>query len=258
MGLLARRALGRLDAVFAISDHVAQSALRAGVPPERLRRVPVGVDIELFAPGRRREQTRRALGLADGERLLLYVGNMRPAKGIQVLAEAFVRLGSRWPHLKLLMMLEFSHRGYARMERAIGRRFAQARLSDRVRSLGVVANMAEVMAAADVLVVPFLTTDGPADHPLCLLEGMAAGLGVVASRVGGIPEVVRDGQTGLLVEPGDVGRLVEALHALLRDEAGREAFGRRAREEAVTRFDARQTSARTEQAYAEVCSWGNR
>jgi glycosyltransferase involved in cell wall biosynthesis len=95
------------------------------------------------------------------------------------------------------------------------------------------------MASADAVVLPSVPTpDGREEGiPIVLMEAMSSGLAVVASRTGGIPELVEDGEGGLLVEPGDAEGLAEALRGLASDAAARAMIGRAARARVLEAFD---------------------
>ncbi|MDF2805121.1 MAG: cotSA 2 [Cellulosimicrobium sp.] len=203
----ARRALGPVRAVVAVSDHLA-GALSDRLPPELRSRVVVvrnGVDTSAFEARERPD---------DGVLDVVFVGRVIPDKGADVLVDAVVRLGR--PDVRLLVV---GSAGFAPTspltpyERSLRERAAGA--GDRIRFRRFVPReqVAEVLESADVAVVP---SRWPDPCPLTVLEGMAAGAAVVASRIGGIPEMVGDG--GLLVAPGDVTDLAEALDGLAGDD----------------------------------------
>ena len=106
-------------------------------------------------------------------------------------------------------------------------------LSGRVRLAGERRDVPELLAAADVFVLPS-ASEG---LPVSVLEAMAAGLPVIASRVGGVPEQVSDGETGLLVEPGDPSDLTAALDRLIADPSLRRRLGAAGRARAEQAFD---------------------
>jgi glycosyltransferase involved in cell wall biosynthesis len=112
--------------------------------------------------------------------------------------------------------------------------------------------VASLLAEADILVRPSLLEG----MPLAVLEGMAAGLPVVASRVGGTPELVRDGETGFLVEPGDPEQLADRICRLIGDAGLRAAMGRRAREVVEQGYDWDAISRRTVEVYKRATAAG--
>jgi glycosyltransferase involved in cell wall biosynthesis len=110
---------------------------------------------------------------------------------------------------------------------------ARLGIADRVRFLGLVADMPAFYQGLDVFVLPSVSTEG---LPLTVLEAMASGLPVVATTVGGTPEAITDGESGLLAPPGDAGALAVALRRVLDDEALRGRLGAAAREAVLARF----------------------
>lgn len=201
----------RSDAVVAFTEDESASLRELfGLAPDRVHAVPMGVDTTLFRP-QPRAVARAALGIGGGERVVLFVGRIEPFKGTDVLLRALalldgaqdVRLvvvGGREGEPGTQWLWETAH--------AIG---VSGMLDWRaaVPQHGLPA----YYAAADVCAVPSLhETFG-----LAALEAMACGIPVVASDAGGLREVVRHGETGLLSSPGDAVALAEALYVVLRD-----------------------------------------
>jgi glycosyltransferase involved in cell wall biosynthesis len=123
-------------------------------------------------------------------------------------------------------------------------------LDGRVRLAGELTDVSDILASADVFVLPTTYES----LPMSILEAMAAGLPVVASNVGGVPELVVDGRTGLLVPPRDVPALAEALRALLSDAARRRSMGEAGREQAVRAFGVERSAAAHVRLYRELLS----
>ncbi len=161
--------------------------------------------------------------LAGPAPLVGTLARLVPQKGLEVLLDAFARLASP---ARLVIA------GDGPLRAALERRAAALDLAGRVRLLGPRADAAAVMAALDLFVLPS-RWEG---FGLVLLEAMAAGRPVVASRVSAIPEVVADGETALLVPPGDAAALAAAMQALLDDPARRQAMGAAGRRRVAERF----------------------
>jgi glycosyltransferase involved in cell wall biosynthesis len=140
---------------------------------------------------------------------LLFVGRLRIRKGVEVLLHAMQRLGERDPNHRLLIVGSGEHRD--RLEKVV----AKLNLGARVEFLGACEpeRIPRLMAGARALVVPSIYEG----MPLVVLEAMAAGVPVVASRVSGIPEVVQDGVSGWLVPPEDVETLAAVLQEIEED-----------------------------------------
>lgn len=183
----------------AIDVHVA-----AGFPAERFQWIPNGVDLARFrAAGR--EAERRRLGVADDERIVITVGNLRPVKNHGLLLRASRRLHDR---------------GVAHRVWIVGEGAERERLADQARALGLSGSV-ELLGAAPDLVARYASADvfALASHfegmPTVVLEAFAAGLPVVATAVGDVPALCKD--TGLVVPPDDEEAMVAALERMLLD-----------------------------------------
>jgi len=217
-----RRLLSRWTAplathVVAVSERVAAYAAREfRIPPDRLSTVMNGVDLDHFRPVRR---DREAGSLVIGCTARLHGENDHAT-----LLRAFARVQERWPSARLLLVGRGPEVPRLRaLAHALG-------VSDCVSLVGEQADVSPYLREMTLYVQPSLA----AGIPNSVLEAMAAGLPVVATAVGGIPEVVLDGKTGLLVAPGDPSALAEAILTLLTNPRLAEGFGRagRARVEA--------------------------
>ena len=233
-----RWSLKRSYAFVAVSDHTRMSLqARLGLPEGSIRMIPNGVPLR---PGER-ALTRRKLGVGDDEVLILAVGNLRRGKGHDVLIEALAELqragcAARW---------QLAIAGEGRQREDLTRLVAERGIADRVQLLGHRDDVPDLQAAADIFAMP--------SHwegmPLAILEGMIVGKAIVASRVGGIPEMLREGDSGLLVPAGDSLALAHALRTLIEDPAQRERLGAAARRHAEAEFRVEVMADRYEQLY---------
>jgi glycosyltransferase involved in cell wall biosynthesis len=195
-----RWALPRAARVVAVSRPLAEEVAGLGVVRERIDVVPNGVDGELFRP-RDRAAARATLGVPADARVILYVGRLEPAKGVADLCEAFERVAARRPDAHLILVGDGSARAAcaALAERWPGR--------VQVAGARPLAEVPTWMAACDVLTLPSWNEG----TPNVILEALACGRRVVATRVGGIPDVVNDGELGALVPARDPEALATAL-----------------------------------------------
>lgn len=241
---LVNRALWRLaDAGICISDSIARfSADVEGAPPSRLRRIHYG--LETSAPPLDRAAARRdllrALSLPPDSLLLGIVCRMVAQKGVRYGIEAFARVAPDLPGAYLLIAGDGPLR--AELEALA------APLADRVRFLGWQPDTPRLLAALDALLVPSLWEG----FGLVLLEAMAQQTAIIGSAVSAIPEVIADGETGLLVPPRDVEALAGALDTLLRDEALRLHMGLLGRDRLETHFSAGRMADETAALYREL------
>jgi glycosyltransferase involved in cell wall biosynthesis len=219
-------------------------ALGVGVDPARLERIGNGVDTARFTPPRddasRRTARRRLWGVADeGDdrddgALIGFVGRLSPEKAPQDFVRAALMLRERAPAARFVVV------GDGPMQAELQGLIAQYRLADRVRLVGLQHDMPAVYAALDLLV----STSHSEALPLTIMEAMACGLPVVATRVGGVSDLVEHGGTGWLCDAGDFQGIAASIATVLEQAALRERMARRARERCVARFDlARQIEA---------------
>jgi glycosyltransferase involved in cell wall biosynthesis len=215
IGAAARAAFSMAGAVTACSSDLRERVVRLGASPERTRTVPYGVDVEFFGRGNlaadAKAAMRNRLGVPDGRTLVVAVGRLVEKKGFEFAIRALE--GAAGIHLALV--------GDGDLERDL------ADLASRLRSPVTLAgrfSREEIRAAlhaADIVAVPSVVdSNGNVDGlPNTLLEAMAAGRPIVASRVAGIPDVLSHESNGLLVEPRDPPALHAAIQRLAADQA---------------------------------------
>jgi glycosyltransferase involved in cell wall biosynthesis len=210
---LGLRAVNALQShVIAISRAVADFTERyEGLPASKLTVVRYGLPLGRGRPTRRAE-VRAGWGVDDNELLLVTVGRLVEQKGHEYLLQALSRLGPAAPGGRPLRLAIV---GDGPLRTSLPRRAEELGLGRQVIFAGFRADVEDVMAAADLYVHPSLWEG----FGLVLLEAMAAGRAIVASRVSAVPEVVVDGVTGLLVEPRDPTALAQAIARLLEAPA---------------------------------------
>ncbi|MBV9358101.1 MAG: glycosyltransferase [Chloroflexi bacterium] len=234
----------RQDMIIAISDHVARFTIARGVhDATRVRRVYHGLDSgESAALDVDGQHLRSELGLSPEAFLVGNVGRLAPQKGQRHLVGAMPMLLERVPEAHLAIVGGGDLEPYLReLAREVG-------VSDHVHVLGPRRDVPAFMHAIDAFAMPSIWEG----FGIVLLEAMAAGRPIVASRVATIPEVVEDGETGLLVPAGDAVALADALAWLARAPAEARAMGEAGRQRLHTRFSLRKMVADTEGLYAEL------
>jgi L-malate glycosyltransferase len=233
-----RYALTRSDAVTVVSEFLRDETRRVlGVDR------PIEVVHNFFepsSPGRSRAEMRRELGVTD-ELVVLHSSNLRPVKRIDLLLETAARVHPQHA-FRLVILAGEDFTPFAGSIRRLG-------LEGRVTVLERVLEIEEYLQAADL----GLFTSDSESFCLSILEAMCFGCPSVATRVGGIPEVVEDGVSGLLVPPGDAAQLARAVESLFNDPSRRTAMGEAARSRARERFSADVIVPRYEALYRRVC-----
>lgn len=225
----------RADGLIAVAPEVKPAILSTmrGVPAGKIVVIPNGVDTRRYRRRNEREKTRTALGLAADERAIAVVATFKEQKGHRFLIEAAAAAAADLPQVRYLLI------GDGELRADLEQRISAAGLADRFRLLGLRPDVPELLAAADLFVLPSLWEG----LPMALVEAMAAGLPVVATEVSGTRGVMVDGETGLLVPPGDAPALTRAITTLLCDPDRAAAMGAAGRRRVETRFSARKQAA---------------
>lgn len=210
---LQRRSLRRMDAVVAVSDPVAQLLSGTGVPSSRLHLIRNA----WAAPGAflAREEARRRLGIGPADRVIGWVGRVTPEKGPEVAVSALAHAA---PDLTLSML------GSGRLEPELRRRSRELGIESRIRWHGVIADAWQYFPAFDA----YCLSSHTEGTPIALLEAMAAGVPIVATRVGGVPDVVSNSEA-FLVPDGDPVALAAALDRATKEDQTVRIVGARRR-----------------------------
>jgi glycosyltransferase involved in cell wall biosynthesis len=229
----------RFDRVVGVSAAIREEMIRAGVAPQNVAVVVNGLD---HGPPLEHESTtlRRELGLSDATAIVGFVGRLSVQKGLPLLLQATERLRGR--DLHVVIVGEGPQRG------AIEAELTRRELTGRVTLLGRREDASALMRAFDVMVLPSIREG----TPLVLLEAMAQGTAVVASRVGGVADVVQADRTGLLFESGDVDGLVTSLDRLVNSAPERARLGTAAMAHVRDRFSAEAMAAQYSALYDEL------
>ena len=217
------------QAVIAVSQHTADHMIEAEkAPAAKINVVLNGIDFDRVRPSAEgaRERIRKQFG-ADDAYLLLIVARLHPEKGHRYLFEALPEIARRVNRPVRLLVA-----GTGTFDSAYKEDVRSLGVENMVSFLGFRKDAADLIAAADLLVLPSLAEA----FGLVLTEAIYLGTPVVATRVGGIPEIVEDGRDGVLVPPADTGALAEAISSLLADPDRRSAMAGAGRERMIARF----------------------
>ncbi len=198
--------LNRADRVVAVSRALATRMAELGVNTAHSSVMENGVDTQRFYPMERLVE-RRQLGLEEDPFTFLFVGTLREIKGVRTLLEAFSQQPQQWRERVRLQMV-----GSGELRGELEQTIQRYQLGDTVRLVGSLPHdeIPRWMGACDCLILPSLMEGSPN----VLAEARACRRPVIASRVGGIPDIVVEGRTGLLIEPGDAHSLGQALQAM--------------------------------------------
>jgi glycosyltransferase involved in cell wall biosynthesis len=241
-----RWTLRHAGALTAITEDCRQHALRAGAPAEHIRLVFNGTDLRRFSP----EDHGSHGDSRFGSNMIFACRQLFPRKGIRFLLEAAAALKPQFPDLKIVLAGD----GFERPE--LVRLASELGIASDVTFLGWVPNadLPQYYRAAAVSVIPSLEEG----FGIPAAEAMGCEVAVVASDAGGLPEVVENGVTGLVVPRGDANALAQAIGSLLADPQRRRSMGQAGRARALRLFDWDRSAEQFEEIYREVASRTNR
>jgi N-acetyl-alpha-D-glucosaminyl L-malate synthase BshA len=233
---ITRYGIEKSDAVTAVSRYLHDVTEREFAIRRRVHVIPNFVDSSLFRPGQVSPYARSLCG--EGECVLVHISNFRPVKRIADVLGVFDRVRREVP-ARLLLIGDGP-------DRSLAERIANERgFEDRTIFLGNVPSIETILPLGKIFLLP----SDAESFGLAALEAMACGLPVIGTSVGGLPEVVEDGKSGILRPVGDVDGMAEAALALLRDREKLESFSREARRRAVEEFPTEAAVARYRRLY---------
>jgi sugar transferase (PEP-CTERM/EpsH1 system associated) len=242
--LLKRATAWMDDRVIAVCEAARQAEIqRSGVSPDKVVTIHNGIDVRRFSAEKRsRHCVRNTFGVPHDALLIGAIGRLHAQKGFPYLLRATAELVTRMPHVRLLVV------GEGELRRLLGDQCQDLGLAETVTFAGLRTDVPQILSSLDLLVLPSLWEG----MPNVVLEAMAAELPVVATTVGGTPEVVVDGETGILVPAADVEALARAIERLLSDCALRQRMGQAGRKRIEEHFTVAQMVRKTENLYEQL------
>lgn len=202
-----------------------------------------GIDVDGYSNAERRLKVRAELDINPQECMILATGNLTTVKGYKSLISAIGSLVEKGIAVKCFIA------GQGELKEELEKQIEERGLEKRVMLMGYRDDIPDLLAGADIFCMPSLNEA----LGYSLLEAMASGIPVVASRVGGIPEVISQGKEGFLVTPGNVSELSEALEILIKDGALRTVMGKCERETAEKKFSLKRMMSETEKVLFADC-----
>jgi L-malate glycosyltransferase len=213
-----------------VAEYMKQEYLdNAKFPSEKIITIYNGVSDEEAKEPFDIDTFRKEIDFYEGDLLIANVANFRPPKGHLILIEAASLVCQTIPQAKFLLIGE---EGDGKIKGEILERIGKYNLQDRVKLLGFRDDISQILRFIDI----FLLASISEGLPMSVVEAMKASRPVVATDVGGLPEVVKQGVTGFLAKPGDHYDLAEKLIVLLKDQKLRKEMGEKGREVAVSMF----------------------
>jgi glycosyltransferase involved in cell wall biosynthesis len=233
--------------VIAVSESLRQYLITAGLSPQKVVTVHNAVDSEMFASGvsfHNDKTLKDRLGIGSDQHIVSIIGRLTSQKGHRYFLESAKRILEVLPESRFLII------GDGPLREELESLSLSLGIAQAVRFLGYRQDIATLMAISDVIAMPSLQEG----LPYVLLEALALARPVVGTQVGGIPEVVRHGETGLLVPPRDSEGLAEAIIQLLRNPEETASLGERGRELVSREFNVETMVRKIAAVYTEVLS----
>ena len=242
--------LKNADSFIAISQEIAAGLRSDGVRPEKIVRVMNFVDTVRFCPVNCEERHMLKIALsADKNIVINFTGRIVERKGIDVLINAFAKARNLLQYSSALIII-----GAGSDEDKLRNLASKLGINNNVRFLGHSREVVKYYQASDIFVLPSYAEG----MPNSLLEAMSCGLPVIASRIGGVVDVVEDGRSGILFEPGDVSGLTSAMIKLIADVELRQRLGAEARRRIVEGFSIERAADEYIKLYRKLIAHSNR
>ncbi|WP_342770710.1 MULTISPECIES: glycosyltransferase family 4 protein [unclassified Methanoculleus] len=227
---LYRWVYARMDRIITPSDELAEAVRSLGIPADKITFISNGVDTEKFSPNVPPKNLRQQYALAPETKIVLCPRRLEPKNGVRYLIEAVPAILQQCPDTRFFVV----GGSYPDQLTLLREKVRELRVQDMIYFIGSVPNaeMPSWYTAADVVVLPSLKEA----TSIAGLEAMACGKPLVGTNVGGIPYLIDDGVTGLLVEPRNTSGLADALVRVLTDDVIQNKMGNLARKKAVGQF----------------------
>lgn len=243
-----RRIINRMlshitDKIVAVSEEVKKDIIRYDkIEPSKVVVLPNGIDVERFNPKGNFADIRKEFSIKQGAIVVGFIGRIVPAKGLQYLIDSIPYVNEEFKNIKLLIIGEGS---------IVARLHEQAKekkVYDSIIFTGRRRDIPDILSCIDVFVMPSIAEG----LPNALLEAMAMGKPIVATEVGGIPEVMKNGVNGLLVPPRDPSALATAMKGLIGNDRLAAQMGDAARDLVLDKFSMRAIAQKWQTLYLSI------
>jgi glycosyltransferase involved in cell wall biosynthesis len=229
--------------IVVVSDSVGKMLMaRDKVPCSRIVRIYSGIEFSNYDLNIDKDSNRKELGLKSDDVVIGTIGRLRPEKGHEYLIKAIAEVLRKFPEVRLLIA------GDGAEENKLKCLSDKMGIKDKVIFTGFRNDIPEILSILDLFVLPSIEEG----LPMAVLEAMASGRGIVATRIGGTEELIQDGVTGVLVPPKDVHALAGAIYGLLKEHDKINRFGMLAREAAKNNFSINNMLKNYERLYEEL------
>ncbi len=236
-------AMKRVSRIVAVSQEIQRSLIqRRGIPAEKIAYIPYGVDLKKFARRNGSIDKRSILNIPSDRIVVGTVARAEPYKGVAYLQKVALQMVQQHPKLDFVFV------GDGSLRKELEAEVAAQGLSERIHFLGFRNDVHEVMNTFDIFILPSLTEG----LPNVILEAMASSKPVIATAVGGIPEAVVEGETGLLIPPSNTTAIMDAIRSLLSDHKAALRMGEAGRRRVEENFSLQKEVSSFEHLYQQL------
>lgn len=243
--ILMEKALSRITDRIICCSKAVENFVRGyeKIKPEKTLMIYNGVDEDRFSTVPDTSSLRAQLAIEEGASVVGTISSLTPHKGHAYLIQAAVKVHDSWPAAKFLIV------GDGLLRKTLEEQAGRLNIASSVIFAGIQKNIPEVLSLMDVFVLPSYSREGLG---IAIIEAMAAGKPVVATNIGGIPEVVKDGETGYLAPPQNPEALAQAIIKLLQNPTNAKAMGKQGRIRFEKKFTKKRMLSEVENLYAAL------
>ena len=220
-----------IDKIVVISKNTFQSLTSLGIQKEKIDIIPPLIDFDKYYLKTENQDIKEKL-LKNGfnTKTSLFVGNLKPNKGLDLLIDILVKVKEKIPNIKFIITTEpkkFQLKNFRvkKFLEIIENKIRNYQLKDSIVFLESVEDMPKLITLVDLIIIPFRNTYGPSDYPLIAIEAMACKKPIVAFNVGGLSEIIKDGNNGRLIPLGNIEKFAEAINDILLNKKESKNFG---------------------------------
>jgi glycosyltransferase involved in cell wall biosynthesis len=227
--------------IFTVSQEIKDDLIKKGFPAKKLHVISNGIPIQQFDQSSQRQNLRNSWKVSDSDILLGIIGRLAPEKGHEVLFKALQQLISRYPSVKCLVV------GDGPLREDLENLTKKMSLSSHVIFTGIRKDIADIYHACDIMInASFIE-----GMPMTILEAMASHLPIIATKVGGVPQVIDDHKNGILLEAGQPDQLANAIEELVSNPGLRKLLAQKAYQDVCNQFSDKRM-AKDYQRYYEI------
>lgn len=248
--LFDRACLIAIENIISLSNNSYRSLIKLGIPDKKIRIIPPIIDHHMKERFNKNFDNKYLKG--SSEPMLLYLGDLTKGRGLHILIDSLSIVVNKIPNIKLILAINLPKEKYDKAGNNINNKIKKYKIEKNIYFLGIAKDMPKTMYECTAFIAPYLDIDTIADYPISIIESMTVGTPVIATKVGGIPEIITNGVNGIVIKPGDLYELQDRIVYLIEHPEFARDIGLAAREYIINHFNADNTINELEKVYHEV------